>query len=104
VVVELKARFDEEANMRWAGRLEEVGIHVTYGVLGLKTHCKTILVIRSEDDGLQRYMHLGTGNYHAVTARQYSDLGLFTCDEDIGNDLTELFNYLTTGFAAGRQR
>jgi len=102
VVVELKARFDEEANMRWASRLEEVGIHVTYGVLGLKTHCKTILVIRSEGDGLQRYMHIGTGNYHAITARHYSDLGLFSCDENIGHDLTELFNYLTTGFAAGR--
>ncbi len=102
VVVELKARFDEEANMRWASRLEESGIHVTYGIVGLKTHCKTILVIRNEKDGLQRYFHIGTGNYHAVTARQYSDLGILGCDDDIGNDLTELFNYLTTGFAQGR--
>ncbi len=103
VVMELKARFDEEANIRWASRLSEAGIHVTYGVVGLKTHCKVILVVRQDFDGLRRYAHIGTGNYHAVTARQYSDLGLFTCDPDIGHDLTELFNYLTTGFKPKRE-
>jgi polyphosphate kinase len=97
VVVELKARFDEAANLRWASRLEEAGIHVTYGVLGLKTHCKLILVVRRDYNGLRRYCHIGTGNYHAGTARQYCDLGLLTCDKEIGLDLTELFNYLTTG-------
>lgn len=103
VVIELKARFDEEANIRWANRLSEAGIHVTYGVVGLKTHCKLILVVRQDHDGLRRYAHIGTGNYHAVTARQYSDLGLFTCDPLIGEDLTELFNYLTTGFKPRRE-
>lgn len=97
VVVELKARFDEAANIRWASRLEEYGIHVTYGVVGLKTHSKLILVIRNDYYGLRRYAHIGTGNYHAGTARLYSDLGLLTCDDDIGQDLTGLFNYLTTG-------
>ena len=97
VNVELKARFDEAANLRWASRLEEAGIHVTYGVLGLKTHAKAILVVRRDYNGLRRYVHIGTGNYHAGTARQYSDLGILTCDRDIGLDLTELFNYLTTG-------
>jgi polyphosphate kinase len=97
VVVELKARFDEAANLRWASRLEEAGIHVTYGVLGLKTHAKAILVIRRDYNGLRRYAHLGTGNYHAGTARQYCDFGILTCDKEIGLDLTELFNYLTTG-------
>lgn len=95
VLVELKARFDEAANIRWARRLEQAGIHVTYGVVGLKTHCKTILVVRKDYTGLRRYVHIGTGNYHADTARLYSDLGMFTTDEDIGQDLTELFNYLT---------
>ncbi len=103
VVVELKARFDEETNIRWANRLERVGIHVTYGVVGLKTHCKAILVVRSDYDGLRRYVHIGTGNYHAGTARQYTDLGLFTCDQDIGADSTELFNYLTTGYKPKRR-
>jgi polyphosphate kinase len=103
VVVELKARFDEDANIRWASRLEEFGIHVTYGVVGLKTHCKVILVLRQDYDGLRRYAHLGTGNYHAGTARLYTDLGLLTCDEKIGQDLTELFNYLTTGFKPKRK-
>jgi polyphosphate kinase len=103
VVMELKARFDEEANIRWANRLSEAGIHVTYGVVGLKTHCKVILVVRQDYDGLRRYAHVGTGNYHAVTARLYSDLGLFTCDPVMGADLTELFNYLTTGFKPKRQ-
>jgi polyphosphate kinase len=103
VVVELKARFDEDANIRWASRLEEFGIHVTYGVVGLKTHCKVILVLRQDYDGLRRYAHVGTGNYHAGTARLYTDLGLLTSDEQIGEDLTELFNYLTTGFKPKRK-
>ncbi|HUQ05804.1 MAG TPA: polyphosphate kinase 1, partial [Kofleriaceae bacterium] len=103
VVLELKARFDEEANIRWATRMERAGIHVTYGVVGLKTHCKTILVVRQDYDGLRRYAHLATGNYHAGTARLYTDLGLFTCDDAIGRDLTELFNYLTTGFKPKRK-
>jgi len=102
VVVELQARFDEAANIRWASRLEEAGIHVTYGVVGLKTHCKVILVIRKDYSGLRRYAHLGTGNYHAGTARLYSDVGILTCDEGIGRDLTELFNFLTTGFTPKR--
>jgi polyphosphate kinase len=102
VVVELKARFDEEANIRWANRLEQVGIHVTYGVVGLKTHCKTVLVVRQDYNGLRRYAHFGTGNYHAGTARIYSDLGLLTADDQIGADLTELFNYLTTGYKPRR--
>ena len=97
VLVELKARFDEAANIRWAKRLEEAGIHVTYGVVGLKTHCKPILVIRKDYDGLRRYAHIGTGNYHAGTARLYSDLGMLSCDPVIGGDLTEFFNFLTTG-------
>ncbi|QEM68395.1 polyphosphate kinase 1 [Geobacter sp. FeAm09] len=102
VVVELKARFDEAANIRLAERMEEAGIHVTYGVVGLKTHCKVILVVRQDYNGLRRYVHIGTGNYHAETARVYSDLGLLTCDQTIGQDVTELFNYLTTGFMAKR--
>ena len=102
VVVELKARFDEAANIGWAARLEEVGVHVTYGVLGLKTHAKATLVVRKESDGLRRYAHMGTGNYHAGTARQYCDYGILSCDEDIGRDLTELFNYLTTGCKPSR--
>jgi polyphosphate kinase len=102
VAVELKARFDEAANIRWATRMEEAGIHVTYGVVGLKTHCKVILVIRRDYNGLCRYAHIGTGNYHAGTARLYTDLGLLTCDARIGSDLTELFNYLTTGYAPKR--
>ncbi len=102
VVVELRARFDEEANIRWANRLEEAGIHVTYGVVGLKTHCKAILVVRQDYNGLRRYAHLGTGNYHSGTARLYSDLGILTADEAIGADLTELFNYLTTGYKPRR--
>jgi polyphosphate kinase len=102
VVVELKARFDEEANIRWAARMEEAGIHVTYGVVGLKTHCKTILVVRRDYDGLRRYVHIGTGNYNEETSRLYTDLGLLTCDDAIGQDLTELFNYLTTGYSPQR--
>jgi polyphosphate kinase len=103
VVVELRARFDEEANIRWANRLEEAGIHVTYGVVGLKTHAKAILVVRQDYDGLRRYAHTGTGNYHAETARLYADFGLITCDDTIGQDLTELFNYLTTGYRPKRK-
>ena len=103
VVMEIKARFDEAANIRWAGKLGAAGIHVTYGVLGLKTHCKSIMVVRQDYDGLRRYCHVGTGNYHAGTARGYCDLGLFTCDEQIGRDLTELFNYLTTGYRPKRE-
>ena len=103
VVVELKARFDESANIRWARSLEEVGIHVTYGVVDLKTHSKVIFVVRKDFDGLHRYAHIGTGNYHAGTARGYSDLGLLTCDAVIGSDLTELFNYLTTGYTLARK-
>jgi polyphosphate kinase len=102
VVVELKARFDEEANINWASKLEQAGIHVTYGVVGLKTHCKLILVVRRDHDGLRRYVHIGTGNYHEETAKLYSDLGLLTCDEGIGRDATELFNYLTTGYKPSR--
>ena len=103
VVVELKARFDEGANIQWANRLEEYGIHVTYGVVGLKTHCKVILVVRQDYDGLRRYAHIGTGNYHSGTARIYADLGLLTSDSGIGQDLTELFNYLTTGYKPRRK-
>jgi polyphosphate kinase len=102
VVVELKARFDEAANIHFATRLEEFGIHVTYGVVGLKTHSKVILVIRQDYNGLRRYAHIGTGNYHPVTARFYADYGLLTCDDTIGEDLTELFNYLTTGYMPNR--
>lgn len=102
VVVELKARFDEAANLRIAERMEEAGIHVTYGVVGLKTHCKVILVVRRDYNGIRRYVHIGTGNYHTDTARLYSDLGLFTSDDAIGQDVTELFNYLTTGLSPKR--
>jgi len=98
VLVELKARFDEESNIGWARTLEREGVHVVYGLLGLKTHSKIALVIRKEGDHIRRYMHLGTGNYNEVTAHLYEDLGLFTCDEKIGADATQLFNYLT-GYA-----
>jgi polyphosphate kinase len=102
VVVELKARFDEAANIQFASRLEEYGIHVTYGVVGLKTHCKVILVVRQDYNGLRRYAHIGTGNYHPGTARVYADFGLLTCDDAIGQDLTQMFNFLTTGYRGGR--
>jgi polyphosphate kinase len=95
VLVELKARFDEESNIGWAKMLERAGVHVIYGLLGLKTHSKIALVIRREGEGIRRYMHLGTGNYNAVTAQLYEDIGMFTCDEAIGADATDLFNYLT---------
>jgi polyphosphate kinase len=95
VMVELKARFDEENNLRWVERLEEEGIHVAYGTIGLKTHSKTALAVRREDDGVRLYSHVGTGNYNAETATGYVDLGLFTADPDIGHDLTRLFNFFT---------
>lgn len=95
VVVELKARFDEENNIIWARALERAGVHVVYGLLGLKIHSKLALVVRKENDGIRRYVHLGTGNYNASTARLYTDLGLLTCREDIGADVSELFNFLT---------
>ncbi len=95
VLVELKARFDEESNITWAKMLERAGVHVIYGLLGLKTHSKIALVVRREGEGIRRYIHLGTGNYNAVTAQLYEDIGMFTCDEAIGADATDLFNYLT---------
>ncbi|MBK1646021.1 polyphosphate kinase 1 [Thiocapsa imhoffii] len=95
VLVELKARFDEAANIVWARRLEAEGIHVNYGVMGLKTHSKLIFVVRRDYSQLRRYYHIGTGNYHSGTAKLYTDLGMLGCDEEIGQDLTELFNYLT---------
>jgi polyphosphate kinase len=95
VLVELKARFDEESNINWARKLEREGVHVIYGLLGLKTHSKIALVIRKEGEHIRRYMHLATGNYNAITAQLYEDIGMFTCDEDIGADATDLFNYLT---------
>jgi polyphosphate kinase len=97
--VELKARFDEESNISWARMLEREGVHVVYGLLGLKTHAKTLLVVRRDEDRVRRYMHLGTGNYNAATARVYEDFGLFTADEELGADVTDLFNYLT-GYSA----
>jgi polyphosphate kinase len=98
VLVELKARFDEENNIVWARKMERAGVHVVYGLLGLKTHCKLALVVRQEADGLRRYVHLGTGNYNPSTARLYTDIGLLTSNPDIGADATELFNFLT-GFS-----
>jgi polyphosphate kinase len=95
VLVELKARFDEESNIEWARALENAGVHVTYGLIGLKTHCKLLLVVRRERDGIRRYVHLSTGNYNTMTARMYTDLGFLTSQEEIGADTTELFNYLT---------
>lgn len=95
VLVELKARFDEESNIGWARRLEQAGVHVVYGLMGLKTHCKVAMVVRREGEGIRRYLHLATGNYNAVTSRIYEDLGMFTCDNDMGADATDLFNYLT---------
>lgn len=95
VLVELKARFDEENNITWAKQLEKSGVHVVFGVPGLKTHCKVTLVVRREPDGLRRYLHVGTGNYNPKTARTYTDVGILTCDTNFGADATDLFNYLT---------
>jgi polyphosphate kinase len=95
VLVELKARFDESANIEWAKALETAGVHVVYGLVGLKVHTKTALVVRDELDGIRRYCHIGTGNYNSKTARTYEDIGLLTADPDVGADLTQLFNYLT---------
>ncbi len=101
VLVELKARFDEESNIGWARKLEQAGVHVVYGLVGLKTHCKIAMVVRQEGDGIRRYVHLASGNYNAVTSAIYEDIGLFTCDEAIGADATDLFNFLT-GYSAIR--
>lgn len=102
VLVELKARFDEESNIGWAKTLEGAGVHVIYGLLGLKTHSKIALVIRREGEGIRRYIHLGTGNYNAITAQLYEDLGMFTSDDAIGEDATDLFNYLT-GYSSKKE-
>jgi polyphosphate kinase len=95
VLVELKARFDEESNIEWAQMLERAGVHVVYGLVGLKTHCKITMVVRKEGEGIRRYIHLATGNYNVVTSSQYEDIGMFTADETIGQDATDLYNYLT---------
>ncbi|MBA2644623.1 MAG: polyphosphate kinase 1, partial [Solirubrobacterales bacterium] len=101
-LVELKARFDEQANIQWARAMEKAGVHVVYGLPSLKTHAKCVLIVRREGDGVRHYVHIGTGNYHATTARLYTDFGLLTCDERIGADVADMFNYLT-GFARMRQ-
>jgi polyphosphate kinase len=95
VLVELKARFDEESNIGWARMLEQAGVHVVYGLVGLKTHCKVGMVVRQEGDQIRRYLHLATGNYNLLTSNVYEDIGLFTSDEATGADATDLFNFLT---------
>ena len=95
VLVELKARFDEENNINWAKMLEKAGCHVIYGLVGLKTHSKITLVVRREEDGIRRYVHLGTGNYNDSTAKLYTDCGLLTCNPQIGEDATAVFNMLS---------
>ncbi|MGD8405219.1 MAG: polyphosphate kinase 1 [Anaerolineales bacterium] len=95
VLVELKARFDEESNIGWAQTLERAGVHVVYGLVGLKTHCKITMVVRMEGEGIRRYLHIATGNYNAITSGLYEDIGMFTCDETMGEDATDLYNYLT---------
>lgn len=99
VLVELKARFDEENNITWAKKLEKAGCHVIYGVIGLKTHCKILLIVRKEKDKIKRYVHFGTGNYNDVTAKFYTDMGILTADETFGADASILFNMLS-GYAA----
>src|SRR5205823_8850797 len=99
VLLELKARFDEESNIEWARKLEDEGVHVVYGLVGMKVHSKIALVVRREGEVIRRYVHLGTGNYNPTTARLYTDLGLFTCDDEIGADATYFFNALT-GYSA----
>lgn len=99
VLLELKARFDEESNIGWARKLEEYGVHVVYGLMGLKVHCKALLIVRKEGDIIRRYAHLSTGNYNSMTAQLYTDVGIITCDPDIGADCTDLFNFLT-GYSA----
>ena len=95
VLVELKARFDEESNIGWARMLEQAGVHVVYGLVGLKTHCKVAMAVRQEGEGIRRYVHMATGNYNYVTSSAYEDIGMYTCDEAIGADATDLFNFLT---------
>src|SRR5205085_8236705 len=101
-LVELKARGDEQANIAWAQALEEAGVHVVYGLVGLKTHAKVLLVVRQEEDGIRRYVHIGTGNYNARTAASYEDIGLLSADPGLGADVSDLFNYLT-GYSRQRR-
>ena len=101
-LVELKARFDEQANMAWGDALEKAGVHVVYGLVGLKTHAKVSLVVRREAKGIRRYCHVGTGNYNPTTARLYEDVGILSSDRKLGADLTDLFNYLT-GYSRKRR-
>lgn len=102
ILIELKARFDEERNITWAQRLEKAGVHVSYGIAGLKIHTKLTIVVREEEDGLRRYVHIGTGNYHPHTAQLYEDLGFFTCRNDIASDVSDVFNLLT-GYAPNQE-